>query len=51
MITIITLESKSRKIGGWLMAAWRKEEVDTARLRQEKIDATSLGKLGSYMET
>ena len=32
------------------MAAWRKEEVDAARLRQEKREATRLGKLLSYTE-
>ena len=32
------------------MAAWRKEEVDAARHRQEKREATRLGKLLSYME-
>ena len=32
------------------MAAWRKEEVDAARHRQEKIEATRLGKLLSHTE-
>ena len=31
--------------GPRLMAAWRKEEVDAARRRQEKIEATRLGNL------
>ena len=30
---------------GGFMAAWRKEEVDAARHRQERRDATGLGKL------
>ena len=30
------------------MAAWRKEEVDAARYRQEKRGATRLGKMLSY---
>ena len=32
------------------MAAWRKEQVDAARHRQEKREATRLGKLLSYTE-
>ena len=37
--------------GGWrLMAAWRKEEVDAARHRQEKSKATRLRKLLSYTD-
>ena len=32
------------------MAAWRKEEVDAARHRQEKREATRLGKLFSHTE-
>ena len=32
------------------MAAWRKEEVDAARNRQEKREATRLGKLLSHTE-
>ena len=32
------------------MAAWRKEEVDAVRNRQEKREATRLGKLLSYTE-
>ena len=32
------------------IAAWRKEEVDAARHRQEKIEATRLGKLFSHTE-
>ena len=32
------------------MAAWRKEEVDAARHRQEKREATRLGKLSSHTE-
>ena len=31
--------------GRRFMAAWRKEEVDVARLRQEKREVTKLGKL------
>ena len=31
--------------GRWFMAAWRKEEVDAARHRQEKREATRLGTL------
>ena len=34
----------------WFMAAWRKEEVDAARHRQEKREATKLGKLLSHTE-
>ena len=36
--------------GGRFMAAWRKEEVDAARHRQEKREATRLGKLLSHTE-
>ena len=37
--------------GGWrFMDAWRKEEVNAARHRQEKREATRLGKLLSRME-
>ena len=37
--------------GGWrFMAAWRKEEVDAARHRQEEREATRLGKLFSPNE-
>ena len=37
--------------GGWgFMAAWRKEEVDAARHRQEKRKTTRLGKLLSHTE-
>ena len=32
------------------MAAWRKEEVDAARHRQEKREATRLRKLLSYTD-
>ena len=32
------------------MAAWRKEEVDAARHRQEKRESTRLRKLLSYTE-
>ena len=32
------------------MAAWRKEEVDAARYRQEMREATRLGKLLSHTE-
>ena len=32
------------------MAAWRKEEVDAARHRQEKGEGTSLEKLLSHAE-
>ena len=38
------------KGGRRFMAAWRKEEVDAARLRQEKIEATRLEKLLSHTE-
>ena len=38
------------KGGRRFMAAWRKEEVDAARHRQEKREATRLGKLLSYTE-
>ena len=34
--------------GRRLMAAWRKEEVDAARHRQEKREATKSGKLLSH---
>ena len=37
--------------GRGFMAAWRKENVDAARLRQEKREATRPGKLLSYTET
>ena len=37
--------------GRRFMAAWRKEEVDAARHRQEKRGATRLGKLLSHTET
>ena len=36
--------------GRRIMAAWRKEEVDAARHRQEKREATRLGKLLSHTE-
>ena len=36
--------------GRGFMAAWRKEEVDAARHRQEKREATRLGKLLSHTE-
>ena len=36
--------------GRSFMAAWRKEEVDAARHRQEKKEATRLGKLSSHTE-
>ena len=36
--------------GRRFMAAWRREEVDAARHRQEKRDATKLGKLLSHTE-
>ena len=36
--------------GRRFMAAWRKEEVDTARHRQEKREATTLGNLLSHTE-
>ena len=36
--------------GRRFMAAWRKEEVDAARHRQEKREATKLGKLLSHTE-
>ena len=36
--------------GRRFMAAWRKEEVDAARHRQEKREATKLAKLLSYKE-
>ena len=32
------------------MAAWRKEEVDGGRHRQEKREATRLRKLSSYTD-
>ena len=32
------------------VAAWRKEEVDAAKSRQEKREATRLGNLSSYVE-
>ena len=32
------------------MAAWKKEDVDAARHRQEKREATRLGKLLSHTE-
>ena len=37
--------------GPRFMAAWRKEEVDAARHRQEKRERTGLGKLLSHTET
>ena len=37
--------------GRWrFMAAWRKEQVDAARHRREKREATRLGKLLSHLE-
>ena len=36
--------------GRSFMAAWRKEEVDAARHRQEKREATRLGNLLSHTE-
>ena len=36
--------------GRRFMAAWRKKEVDAARHRQEKREATRLGKLLSHTE-
>ena len=37
--------------GGWrFMAAWREEEKDAAKHRQEKRDATGLRKLQSHTE-
>ena len=36
--------------GRRFMAAWRKEEVDTARHREEKREAARLGKLLSHTE-
>ena len=32
------------------MVAWKKQEVDAARLCQERKETTRLGKLGSYSE-
>ena len=39
-------------VGGWaeFMAAWREEEDDAARHRQEKREATRLGKLQSHTQ-
>ena len=37
--------------GRRFMAAWRKEEVDATRQRQQKRKATRLGKLLSHTET
>ena len=36
--------------GRRFMAAWRKEEIDAARLRQEEREATRLGNLLSHTE-
>ena len=36
--------------GRRFMAAWRKEEVDAARHREEKREATRLRKLYSHIE-
>ena len=36
--------------GRRFMAAWREEEEDAARHRQEKREATRLGKLQSHTE-
>ena len=36
--------------GRRFMAVWREEEEDAARHRQEKREATKLGKLQSHME-
>ena len=38
------------KGGRRFMAAWRQEEEDAARHRQEKREATRLGKLQSHTE-
>ena len=35
----------------FIVAAWRKEEVDAARHHQEKREAARLGKLLSHTET
>ena len=36
--------------GRWFMGAWREEEEDAARRRQEKTEATRLGELLSHTE-
>ena len=38
------------EVGRRFMAAWREEEEDAARYRQEKREATRLGKLQSHTE-
>ena len=42
---------RSRRMGGRFMATRRKEEVDTARYRQEKRKAARLGKLLPHTES
>ena len=45
-VWVETVEDSVRRF----MAAWRKEEVDAARHRQEKRKAARLGKLSSHTE-
>ena len=44
------MRGTSSKGGRRFMAAWRQEEEDAARHRQEKREATRLGKLQSHTE-
>ena len=48
-ITEVWVEAVT-KGGRRFMAAWREEEEDAARHRQEKREATRLGKLQSHTE-
>ena len=45
-VSVGTVTEGARRVN----VAWRKEEVDVARLRQGERAATSLGKLSSRME-
>ena len=45
-VRVDTVTERGRRF----MAAWRKEEVDAARNRQEKREATRLGNLSSHTE-
>ena len=45
-VWVVTVAEGGRR----LMAVWRKEEVDAARYRQEKKEATRLGKLSSQTQ-
>ena len=44
------VEEAVTEVGRMFMGAWRKEEEDAARCRQEKREATRLGTLLSHTE-